>query len=675
MAERALASAFVNIVPGTKDIDEYLKSKLSDDAEKAGDKAGQSLGNGISGGLKSAMKLAVGAFAAFSAGQFISDMVSSAYEGQKVDATLTQITTSMGLFGDSTDSVVSRLQAVATEQMKLTGVDDDAIKAAQAKLLTFKDVAASADTMGGSFDQATKLALDLSAAGFGSVDSAAVMLGKALNDPISGVTALRRVGVQLTDAQEEQIKSFIAVGDVAGAQNVIMQEVQRQVGGTAEASATGAEKMRARWDDFVQTLGTMLLPALDQVTSFMSDSVIPTLEAGASSMQSFGGWVKDNSTWLVPLGLALAIGAAGYTALGIAADVAAAGGLAKWMAQTKIATGIQAAFNLVMNANPISLIIIAIAALVAGLIWFFTQTDLGRQIWENVMNAIGAAFTWLWESVIQPVAQFIGEVITGIGQVFQWIWDNILNPIVQAIVLGIIVLGAIFSWLYDNVIKPVFDAIGVVFNWIWENVISPVVGWIKERLDVLGLGFKILYDSFVKPAIDAIGNVLKWLWDNVVSPVFKFIGDAVTNIGKTFGTVFGAIGDVVRNAFEGLIGIIRPPVNAIIGFINDAINAINAIKIDIPEWARGFFGGATSFSLRIPNIPKLADGGFVDRPTTALIGEAGPEVVTPLKDFERMMGLGNGTGQTVNYYAAPNESIDSEQALFTALKRAKAMAW
>jgi len=72
-------------------------------------------------------------------------------------------------------------------------------------------------------------------------------------------------------------------------------------------------------------------------------------------------------------------------------------------------------------------------------------------------------------------------------------------------------------------------------------------------------------------------------------------------------------------------------------------------------------------------MPALADGGFVNRPTVALIGEAGPEVVTPLRDFERMMGISGG-GKTINYYAAPNESIDKEEALFKAMRRAKVVA-
>jgi hypothetical protein len=70
----------------------------------------------------------------------------------------------------------------------------------------------------------------------------------------------------------------------------------------------------------------------------------------------------------------------------------------------------------------------------------------------------------------------------------------------------------------------------------------------------------------------------------------------------------------------------------------------------------------------------MAAGGYVTGPTPAIIGEAGPEVVVPLRDFERMMGITDGAGKTVNYYAAPNQSLDSEQALFQAMKRAKVVA-
>jgi hypothetical protein len=73
-------------------------------------------------------------------------------------------------------------------------------------------------------------------------------------------------------------------------------------------------------------------------------------------------------------------------------------------------------------------------------------------------------------------------------------------------------------------------------------------------------------------------------------------------------------------------------------------------------------------------LTPFAKGGLVTGPTSALIGEAGPEVVIPLDRFESMMGMTGAPGKTVNYFAAPNQSIDSEQALFQAMRRAKVVA-
>jgi hypothetical protein len=75
------------------------------------------------------------------------------------------------------------------------------------------------------------------------------------------------------------------------------------------------------------------------------------------------------------------------------------------------------------------------------------------------------------------------------------------------------------------------------------------------------------------------------------------------------------------------------------------------------------------------NLTMLASGGLVTGPTSAIVGEAGPEVVIPLDRFERMMGMNSsGQGKTLNYYAAPNQSIDSEEALALAMRRTKVVA-
>jgi hypothetical protein len=125
MAERALATAFVNIVPGTKDLEGYLKGKLQDDVGTGAEQAGGTFSNKFGKGLMGLGAVIGGAFAVTQISQFVGGLVTSAEEGQRVDATLQNITSSMGLFGSSTDTVVSRLQDYATAAMGMTGVDDD----------------------------------------------------------------------------------------------------------------------------------------------------------------------------------------------------------------------------------------------------------------------------------------------------------------------------------------------------------------------------------------------------------------------------------------------------------------------------------------------------------------------------------------------------------------------
>jgi hypothetical protein len=120
------------------------------------------------------------------------------------------------------------LQKYATSLQDITGIDDDLIGSNMAMMATFTSIGKDV------FPEAIARAADMTDM-FGSMEAATMQVGKALNDPIAGVGALRRVGVQLTDQQEAMIKSFVAVGNVAGAQQIILKELKGEFGGVAEA--------------------------------------------------------------------------------------------------------------------------------------------------------------------------------------------------------------------------------------------------------------------------------------------------------------------------------------------------------------------------------------------------------------------------------------------------------
>lgn len=234
------------------------------------------------------------------------------------------------------------------------------------------------------------------------------------------------------------------------------------------------------------------------------------------------------------------------------------------------ATIAQRAFNLALRMNPLGLIITLIAAVIAGLVYFFTQTEIGQAIWET--------FTAVFMETVSAIAEWFGYVFT--------------------------------EWLPG----------------VWSS-----------------------FTTFLSDGWDAFKGY--------------------------FETALTAIGDFFKGIINGWISMFEGFINHVIGGINKLIDGINSVRIDVPKTR---FTKAFSIGFNLPKVPtvglpRLAEGGFVDSPTTALIGEAGPEVVMPLDRFESMMGM-DGKGKTVNYYAAPNKSLDAEQELITAMRRVKVMA-
>ena len=120
---------------------------------------------------------------------------------------------------------------LAGKLMKKSGVDDEAIASGENLLLTFTNIRNEVGKGNDIFDQTTKAALDMSVAMGTDMTSASMTLGKALNDPIKGMTKLTKQGVTFTDAQKAQVEAMQKAGDTAGAQKIILAELNKEFGG------------------------------------------------------------------------------------------------------------------------------------------------------------------------------------------------------------------------------------------------------------------------------------------------------------------------------------------------------------------------------------------------------------------------------------------------------------
>jgi hypothetical protein len=154
-------------------------------------------------------------------------------EQQKVAAQTGAVLKSTGGIANVT---AKQMNSLSTALMKKSGVDDEAIQSGQNLLLTFTKIRNETGKGNDIFDQATVATLDLSVAMGKDLNSSAILVGKALNDPVKGTTALSRAGVQLTKGQKEQIEAFVESGRVLEAQKIILRELTTQFGGSAEAA-------------------------------------------------------------------------------------------------------------------------------------------------------------------------------------------------------------------------------------------------------------------------------------------------------------------------------------------------------------------------------------------------------------------------------------------------------
>lgn len=446
------------------------------------------------------------------------------------------------------------------------------------------------------------------------------------------------------------------------------------------ALATGLQPVLPVVAQLLNSLGTALLPLvgpLSQITQVVGAALVQAITALGPSLgplaNSFAQMLVA-VTPLVPMITNLAVNALGVLvplierlpgvlsgavgvlqnpvfqtfAVGILAGVAAfkAYGLAiaAWGVATKIATGIQVAFDVAMDANPIGIIVVALAALVAGVIYAYTHFDTFRKIindigsffvavWRDgvlpVWNALVTAFDFAWNNILKPLFSGLSEAIriaAGIlltvliapailawnllSAVFKSVWETTLKPTWDAVAAAATwlwqnalkpafdAIGAAATWLWQNAIKPAFDGIGAAISWVWVNIIKPTWDLIHAGLDAMGAFFTSVWHTVIEPVWNALGAGLKAVNDTVISPVWDAIKKALGTVKDAFRTAVDWIGQ----QWDRIKGIMATPINFVIQHvINDGIfKAWNSVA------------GFLHLDPLTPIDPiKLATGGYV----------------------------------------------------------------
>lgn len=256
-------------------------------------KSGLSSLGSVAGGIAtSGLLLAAGGIVALGAG--ITSSIGAAMEAQDGLAELEAVIASTGGVAGVTAEYA---QELASSFQDVTRFSDDAILAGENMLLTFTNIGRDV------FPEATEAMLNLAEKMNTDPVNAAMQLGKALNDPIDGVTALRKVGVALTDQQEEMIRTMMASGNIAGAQTVLINELETEFGGLAVAAggtaAGGIDILKNKLGDVQERIGGTFLPLVDQLVGKFSEGLDSTaFQAGLTATTAVIG---DLVNVIIPL--------------------------------------------------------------------------------------------------------------------------------------------------------------------------------------------------------------------------------------------------------------------------------------------------------------------------------------------------------------------------------------
>ena len=355
---------------------------------------------------------------------------------------------------------------------RTTKYSDESVLSVENLLLTFTDIGANI------MPQATQAVLDMSTALGEDTKSASIQLGKALQDPILGITALRRVGVNFNDTQKEMVKGMVEAGNKAGAQAYIMAELNKEFGGSALAAgntyAGSLEKMNNALNDMQESVGAALLPAIiifaNKLTEFVnSDKFKDWLE-------KLTAWIRDELPKFI-------------TKLFDEYIPKAKQAFEEWWPRIKFVIGVIS--DLITNIEKIGKAIEKFSSDVGlgmGIIilWFDDAKKGIEKFGASVYDGLVKIVNWFREK-FDAIKSWVSQKLDEITSWFRSLPDSIANG-----------LGSLF----EKITKPFRDA----FNWVKDqagkvkdavaNALDPTKKHSPSLVDKVKSGTQVIKDEY-----------------------------------------------------------------------------------------------------------------------------------------------------------------------------------
>jgi len=501
---------------------------------------------------------------------FVKGSIQEASEWQSAYAQTEAVIASTGAAAGLTAKQMADMAVAMSASAGMSLFSDDAILGATNVLATFTQI------KGASFGGATQAILDMSQALGQDLQSSSMQVGKALNDPIKGIAALSRVGVTFSEDQKAMIQSLQETGDMAGAQQVILDELSREFGGSASAAvdtyAGQQVVLQEKFAGMQQTLGEALLPIMMQFGTFMSDTLVPIL---ASLILSVSEWITGMNKSGTISGIFENIKRAIAAIPGIFQQI----GVYMGMVQVYAEPITTAFMNLVNTAVP------ALVMLGGTLMSVFASSEfqgalatmlpLLGSIADVIKNALVLAFT-------------AGAVAwTLLVQGFQFLW-----PYIQTI------LGSFYS--YVTIVFTAFTGIFNAFSLLLKGDFSGAFTTLNTTVNTaVGSIWTFIQDTFAK--ISTFLGTIGAKFSEIGSQIVAGIAEGIKNGADKIKTAALNAANAAYDAMKSALGISSP-------------SALMADKIGLPI-SQGVAAGI------------IKGSGFVSS-ASALVVQAGASATT-----------------------------------------------
>ena len=493
----------------------------------------------IMAGVGQAMAgLAIGGAVAL--GSFLVGAVQSASEAEDALAQLEAVIKSTGGVAGMT---AEELTGLAGAFQKTTKFGEEAVMGAQSILLTFTGIGKDV------FPEVTAMTLDMAQALGTDAKSAAMQLGKALNDPVAGLSALSRSGVSFTEEQKTMIKTMVEAGDVAGAQGVILAELSREFGGSAVAAGATfsgqLEIAKNMLGEFGEMVGGKILPVLTpligQFITFAT-AALPQVEAALNTVLPIIGTALSSAINTI-VGLLPTLGATSTDVFGVVGTVVAiAGGF--------------------ITGTLVPAVQAVIAVVVAE--------------WPKIQTTIQNVIDYVVKNVLPIAIKEINGLKEVITVLVDWVVAN--WPLILATIKRVVEA-------VSNIIQVAMPIIRDIFETVFPAIVAVVKLAIGTVLDVVKVAMQLI-NGDTTGALDTLKGIFTRIWDAIKGVVIA-AGTAVLNaIKKPINDAIDwvtSMGDKLKNIGASIIlgirdGILSAP-GAILSALSDIVNgAIDSIK-------------------------------------------------------------------------------------------------